>query len=805
MMLQVNCRGYATAQFMQPEPAKYAHAPNLEQKTFMHPEQPYYAHHPGRFFYVKDLNSGALFSSPYEPVRATTDVFEFHAEQDCIKWRVVQHGIEVVTRVSLSVERPLELWETTITNTSTQARELSLTPYFPVGYMSWMNQSAGYDDAFMAIVCRSITPYQKIPDYFKNKDFKDLTFLMAERPPASYETRQDAFEGTGGLHSPSALETHGLSNSEATYEMPTAAMQYDVNLSSNQSETFRFAFGPASNDQEIKAIRAELFGFANIKNGDSNCQPDKRTNHSSDTSAHCGCETANSNPHSAPEIGFEETLEQYQTYVKRSATKLQVATPDKEFDHFVNHWLARQVFYHGDVNRLTTDPQTRNYLQDSMGMVYLKPSTARTAFLTALAQQHVDGAMPDGVLLSAEAELKYINQVPHMDHCVWLPVCISAYLDETNDFDLLDQEVGFSDDDSTATVFEHISRAMHWLYSKRDQRGLSYIEQGDWCDPMNMVGYKGKGVSGWLTLATAYACKLWSKTCQTVNKPQEQAQFASMSEDCNDAVNTHMWQGDWYARGITDDGNLFGTDDDQEGKIFLNPQSWAMLSGAASDQQQASMVKAVDTHLTSPYGVEMLAPSFTKMREDIGRVTQKHPGSAENGSIYNHAAAFYVYALYQSQQRSEHADIAYQVMRKMIPSDDPQDLLQRGQLPVFIPNYYRGAYRQFERTAGRSSQLFNTGTVHWFYRCLIDGLFGLQGTPEGLRVAPQLPSDWPSANVKRQFRGAEFAVSFTRSKQTLTPIISVDGAVIDGNVIKDIDAGALYNVDVSLPESNDHH
>ena len=79
MMIQANCRGYAVAQFMQPEPAKYSYAPNLEAKTFMQPEQPYYAHHPGRFVYIKDEDSGEIFSAPYEPVRASYEHFNFSA------------------------------------------------------------------------------------------------------------------------------------------------------------------------------------------------------------------------------------------------------------------------------------------------------------------------------------------------------------------------------------------------------------------------------------------------------------------------------------------------------------------------------------------------------------------------------------------------------------------------------------------------------------------------------------------------------------------------------------------------------
>src|SRR5208282_5329057 len=139
----------------------------------------------------------------------------------------------------------------------------------------------------------------------------------------------------------------------------------------------------------------------------------------------------------------------------------------------------------------------------------------------------------------------------------------------------------------------------------------------------------------------------------------------------------HLWDGKWFGRGITDDGVVFGVSQDKEGRIFLNPQSWAILSGAASEAKRQLMLQAVTDHLETPYGVMLLVPAFTTMREDVGRVTQKYPGSAENGSVYNHAAAFYIYSLYSIGQ----SDRAYRLLRQMIPGPELADYLQRGQLP----------------------------------------------------------------------------------------------------------------------------
>ena len=452
------------------------------------------------------------------------------------------------------------------------------------------------------------------------------------------------------------------------------------------------------------------------------------------------------------------------------------------------------MFYHGDVNRLTTDPQTRNYLQDNMGMTYIKPQVTRAAFLRALSQQEPSGAMPDGILLVEGAELKYINQIPHTDHCVWLPVCLQAYLDETNDYGLLREQVA-DREGHRLSVFDRITNAMRWLFKARDERGLSYIGQGDWCDPMNMVGYKGKGVSGWLSIATAYALNLWAEICAGENASQLAAEFRAGAAEINQAVNTHLWDGRWFGRGITDDGVVFGVSRDKEGRIFLNPQSWAILSGAASEAQRKLMLQAIAEQLETPYGPMILAPAFTAMRDDIGRVTQKYPGSAENGSVYNHAAVFHIYSLYSIGE----GDRAFRLIRQMLPGPDIADYRQRGQLPVFIPNYYRGAFRQHPRTAGRSSQLFNTGTVSWLYRCLAEGLFGVKGDKQGLVIQPQLPSHWKRARVTREFRGTTFEVEMRRESGISNALVVVDGQPLPVNRLTDIQVGKTYKVEVRIP------
>ena len=757
MMVHVTCRGYATSYFMQPEPAKYSYPPNMEAKHFLLPEKPYYAHHPGRFVYVKDEDdSRLLFSAPHEPVRRKPEQFAFQAHKHKLLWRTECSGIEITMSLSLPKHDSLELWRIKVKNNSGRKRKISIYPYFSVGYMSWMNQSGAYNEKLTAIIFSSVTPYQKSEDYPVIKELKDKTFLWAQSLPDSRETSLERFEGEGGLSSPSATALDHLSNMDCQYELMAAVMQYQLEMERDQEREYRFIFGPAKDEQEI-------LSYINIYGNN-----------------------------------FEGAEQEYSSYIDKGQGVLRISTPDKKLDNFVNNWLPRQVYYHGVTNRMCTDPQTRNFLQDAMGMSYVMPEITRNMILFALGQQHENGEMPDGILLHPQAELKYINRIPHSDHCVWLPLTLSAYLDETGDYSLLDEELSFKNGGKTACVWRHIDLAMDWLVNDRDERGLNYIRQGDWCDPMNMVGYKGKGVSGWLTMAASYALRCWANICRENGRQKEADHYLGKSDEMNAVINKWLWDGSWYARGITDEGVLFGVSSDKEGKIFLNAQSWAILCTAADDEKKQKIIEAVEKNLETPFGAEILTPPYTAMREDIGRLTQKQPGAVENGSVYNHAVMFYIYALYTCKER----DSAFRLLDKMLPGENKEDFIRRGQMPVYIPNYYRGAYNQFPDSAGRSSFLFNTGAVSWYYRSLIDGLFGLRGVKSGLSVHPDLPSHWNQASVTRYFRGAKIHVDIRRNVGVKEITVLSDGKPLaetkGAAVLTDIEAGKEYRLSVYI-------
>lgn len=753
MMIQATCRGYATAQFMQPEPAKYAHGPTLAAKTFMQPEHPYFAHHAGRFFYLKDRDTQTLWSAPYEPVRASYSEFRFEPGIGDIRWVLLANNIETTLTLSLTENDAVECWQVSIRNVGDSPRKLSLVPYFPVGYASWMNQSGDYDKQLNAVIASSVTPYQKLEDYPKQKHFKDKTFLLADATPSSWLARLQAFEGEGGLHNPDALSLNQLPDERALYECPACIMQFDIALDTQETGDFRFLFGAAETEEEIAELKAK---------------------------------------HLSAQAFAHSQQKQIQA-LKEQIGRTQIESPDVEFNHAMNVWLPRQLYYHGDTQRLTTDPQTRNYLQDAMGMAYLAPQRTREALCTALSQQHASGQMPDGILLEGATELKYINQIPHTDHGVWVILCMEAYLRETADVEFLNEHLPYANNE-IGSILEHVSRSLDWLLADRNEQGLSYIQQGDWCDPMNMVGPKGIGVSAWLTQALAVALKHWAPICEQAGHFDLACRFEEAYRTQIDIINSHCWDGAWYLRGITDDKQPFGTKDDVEGQIFLNTQAWALLADAPEPGQKAALLNSVTQKLDTPYGAMLCAPAFTHMHEHIGRVTQKFPGTAENGSVYNHAAMFWCAALFEAGE----SERAFKCLTDLWAFEGQGGLAPRGQIPVYIPNYYRGAYHQFPEAAGRSSRLFNTGTVAWAYQIFIERLLGLRGTFEGILVQPNLPADWPGFNARRVFREAILELTVIRDAEIREDHLTCNGEPVSGFKVKNIQAGEVYKLVYSV-------
>jgi cellobionic acid phosphorylase len=398
-----------------------------------------------------------------------------------------------------------------------------------------------------------------------------------------------------------------------------------------------------------------------------------------------------------------------------------------------------------------------------------------------------------GVQFDPDAPLNAMRQQFHRDVAVWAPMVVDFYLGETGDETILDEFCGFADSDERTPLYDHLCRGLDWLLRDRTRNKLSLIGDGDWNDPLNMAGHEGKGESVWLSQALVASLRAFAPICRRRGEKRLADRYEREADATAKAVNQIAWNGSWFARGRTDAGELFGTSGEREGRMYVNPQAWAMIAHLADTSQIDKMIGAVDRELMTPWGPHLLHPAYTTMREDIGRICQKSPGYAENGSVYCHGALFYVHGLYEAGR----ADAAWDTLRRLMPDGSKRDIRRAQQLPLYLPSLFHG--EEMAHQAGTTNHYFRTGSCAWYELVCVYYLAGARGEADGLRIDPQMPSDWKRMGLTRRFRGATFDIEIRRSRAVDGVEVSLDGERLATNLIPLQAGGTRHTVTVRLP------
>ncbi len=340
----------------------------------------------------------------------------------------------------------------------------------------------------------------------------------------------------------------------------------------------------------------------------------------------------------------------------------------------------------------------------------------------------------------------------YADSASWISHATDALLRETGDPALLDTPIAFADG-GTGTVWEHNLRAVDFLWSQRGAHGLSLIRHGDWNDLMDKVGVAGRGEGVWMSFALARALRLVAEMAEWKGEPAVARRCRSRFVALKKAILNHGWDGQHFIYAINDDGLRIGTRRAKEGQVFLNPQSWALLSGVIDAKTYAAIMAGVEPVLDTEVGPLHHWPPFTQYQAGIGQLSGTPPGFFTNGNVYCHAAAFKIAADLQAGR----AEKAFETLHRILPSAEKSE-------PYAQANGYVGP------TAGRlvrgvSDDPWRTGTVAWNFLNVVDGLLGFGRTYDGVQFSPQLPAEWPCAYMERPFRGSLFRCEVVRGPE----------------------------------------
>ncbi len=469
--------------------------------------------------------------------------------------------------------------------------------------------------------------------------------------------------------------------------------------------------------------------------------------------------------HAAKEL--DKVRRQWQEYHDRLSCEL----PHRGIRDFLNYWLKNQLHLTFHFVR-SGHWGYRDAFQDAWGYTLLDPEAAEKRIKFMISGMLSDGTAPRQ-LTKFEDGIHDMRR--YLDSPVWAARTLVDLIKETGNKNFLDEKTPFLDG-GEATVLEHVSLALDYLYEHRGTNGGCLTGDGDWNDALEGISRDGDAESFWLTIALYDAVRLMRELYLWLGNDQEAGRMRKRAETLSKVVNTKGWDGEWYIYGMTGKGEPIGSKRNREGRIHLNPQSWAVFSGLADERRTANAIESVEKYLETPFGPALLAPPYALDAKDVGRIAKLEPGTFENGSVYQHAAAFYILALF----RAGKADKAVGCLERLLPSNPENHASRRTSEPYCTGNFYCGPGHP---RAGQNFFTWFTGNASWLLRIGFDEMLGVKAGFDGLEINPKLPSGWNEIQVRRKYRECIYQLHFKRQPGIEKLIITIEGNPLPGNII----------------------
>jgi len=445
--------------------------------------------------------------------------------------------------------------------------------------------------------------------------------------------------------------------------------------------------------------------------------------------------------------------------------------PDKNIQNFLNTWLKNQIFVTFRYVR-SGYIGYRDTTQDSWGYTLIEPGRIKAQILKTLAFMNPDGTCPRNYSPFSREDRHDMRNT--MDSATWMGMCIRDYIAETGDYGILDEKIPYlGADDKLETVFEHLDKAMNALWEMRGRDGFCLVIDGDWNDAIEGISRSGPAVSVWLTMAYYHAQNLLAEVFERCGREDTAKIYRERNVELEKAINEYGWDGEWYKYAIAGNGNPVGSKENTEGKIHLNSNTWAVFTGLAPKERQEKIFESIDKYLLTFVGPSLLAPPYVTKPCEVGRIVNLEPGTAENGSVYQHAVCFYIFALLKAGK----LDRAYDAYTRILPTNPENFDSRRTSEPYCTGNYYCGIGHE---RAGQNFFSWFTGNPAWLLRAGYDEMLGVKPTLDGLKLSPKVPAHWNEYEVKRIYKGVKYTIKFVRGTENK---VTVNGKAIEGDTV----------------------
>lgn len=624
----------------------------------------------------------------------------YSAEYEVDKMTVTEEYDDFCIKAEVTVPEKgkLEFWKFSIENKSQQDNIYNLFCLYPFVNNGPMGGEVDLSKNRRYVSKFSFPYHVKYEDKEKVEKNNGYTFVMADCEIESFDGNAQAFYGSDNMLAiPEAVKNGACSNTKGQGDFLDAAVHIRKNIIKGGSNQVTFIIGTAKTAEEIENLSYNM-------------------------------------------PMFDAVYESAKEYRREKFTGYAIDTPDKTLNYMFNKWIAKQMVYLARMNRGGVYCPVRNQLQDALGYSMIDPYGALELALKVLRRQHTNGYLKQWYMTDGSPE-RDLCKINHSDACIWLVLCVTEIINNCGDIDIFSREEPYGDSDIKESILTHLKKAAKYMSSLIGQHGLCLMLDGDWTDPINGAGRKGRGESVWNGMALVYAIRRLTDIFPD-------SELEETADRLCEAVNEFCWDGDRYIAGFDDDGKPFGTSADKEGGLFLNTQTWAIISGIAAGDRLVKVKESID-RLKVPFGWLILDRPFEKWNETWGRISIKQKGTTENGSVYCHATMFKALA----DCLSGDCNAALDAVKRTLPTNPENPPEKNLQLPLYVPNYYFGIDNE---NFGKSSCYYSTGTTAWLIWVMIKHIFGIKTTVKGIEQFNCCPKALYGSRIMKKFRKKEF-------------------------------------------------
>ena len=694
---------------------------------------------PGYYVYIRDNEkkedgTNDYFSISWQPVAKDLDKAKYQCRHGMsyTAYECEYDHIKASQTLFVPIGDDVVLWDVRVKNDGEKVRDLSLFSYLEFSFHSINIDNQNFQ---MSLYCAGSSYKDGIieEDLFYEPD--GYQYFTANFEPDGFDCMRDKFLGMYHTEdNPVAVINGKCSGSFEKGGNHCGSLQKNIVLQPGEEKRFIFMLGEG-NREAGKVMREKYSNFENV----------------------------------------DRAFAELHNYWERKCSKLQIETPNEGMNTLINTWTLYQseinVMFSRFASFIEVGGRTglgyRDTAQDAMTIPHSNPEKCRQRI-----EELLNGLVSKGYGLhlfdpawfekkeeTSEDEFKSPTVIPTSekdrihgpedacsDDALWLIASIVEYIKETGNVSFADKIVPYADEGEDR-VYDHMKAILNFSEEQVGADGICKGLRADWNDCLNLGG----GESAMVSFLHYWALQNFIELAEYLNRTEDAEHYKKVAEKVKAACDRELWDKEWYIRGITKKGKKIGTMEDEEGKVHLESNAWAVLSGAADHDKAVKAMDAVDKYLYTPYGILLNTPAYTKPDTSIGFITKVYPGLKENSAIFSHPNPW----AWAAECKLGRGDMAMKYYNALCPYWQNDMIEIRESEPYSYCQFVVGK----DHTAfGRARHPFMTGSGGWAYFSATQYMLGIRPDFDTLEIDPCIPADWKEFKAIRNWRGAVYHI-----------------------------------------------